>query len=156
MKKMMVMVQLEQLQGTHGETRKNEPPPNHIRGIWWGTRMYSPMCCSKSYRQGVENTYAQREIEFLSFVATNEVGEQTWRWSRQSKNGNNLWSENMVVYCVMMEANLGIMSCPHDMYPSQLFLSWRTWIYQILCVITLPHFGHVGCKMSTCDDMSTK
>ena len=28
----MVVVQLEQLQGTHGEARKDGPPPNHI---WW-------------------------------------------------------------------------------------------------------------------------
>ena len=28
----MVMVQLEQLQGTHWEAMKDGPPPNHIRG----------------------------------------------------------------------------------------------------------------------------
>jgi hypothetical protein len=29
----VVVVQLEQLQCTHGEARKDGPPPNHIRGI---------------------------------------------------------------------------------------------------------------------------
>ena len=29
----MVVVQFEQLQGTHGEGRKDGPPPNHIRGM---------------------------------------------------------------------------------------------------------------------------
>ena len=66
-----------------------------------------------------------------------------------------------VVYCVMTEANLGIMSCCHDTYPSQHYAGCCLYpdgleFYRILCVITLPHFGHVGCKMSTCDDMSAK
>ena len=29
----MVVVQLEQLQGTYEEARKDGPPPNHIRGM---------------------------------------------------------------------------------------------------------------------------
>ena len=29
----MVVVDLEQLQGTHREAKKDEPPPTHIRGI---------------------------------------------------------------------------------------------------------------------------
>ena len=29
----MVVVNLEQLQGTHGEARKDGPPPSQIRGI---------------------------------------------------------------------------------------------------------------------------
>ena len=29
----MVVVQLEQLQGTHGEARKDGPPPNHTCGM---------------------------------------------------------------------------------------------------------------------------
>ena len=33
MKRIMVMIQLEQLQGIHGEVRKDRPPPNHIRGM---------------------------------------------------------------------------------------------------------------------------
>ena len=68
---------------------------------------------------------------------------------------------NMVVYCVVTEANLGIMSCRHDTYPSRHYAGCCLYpdeleFYRILCVITLPHFEHVGCKMSTCDDMSAK
>ena len=29
----VVMVQMEKLKQTHGEARKDEPPPNHIRGM---------------------------------------------------------------------------------------------------------------------------
>jgi hypothetical protein len=66
-----------------------------------------------------------------------------------------------VVYCVVTEANLGIMSCRHDTSPSRHYAGYCLYpdgleFYRIMCVITLPHFGHVGCKMSTCDDMSTK
>ena len=38
--------------------------------------MYSPMCCPKGYRQGVKNNFAQREIEFLRYVVTKEVGDK--------------------------------------------------------------------------------
>ena len=31
----------------------------------------------KNYRQGVENNFAQQEIEFLSYEVTNEVGGWT-------------------------------------------------------------------------------
>ena len=66
-----------------------------------------------------------------------------------------------VVYCVVTEANLSIMSCRHDTYPSRHYAGWCLYpdgleFYRILCVITLPHFGHVGFTMSTCDDMSAK
>ena len=33
MKKIMVVVQLEQFQGTHGNGRKDGPPPEHICGM---------------------------------------------------------------------------------------------------------------------------
>jgi hypothetical protein len=33
MENIMVDVQLEQLQGTYGEARKDGPPPNHIGGM---------------------------------------------------------------------------------------------------------------------------
>ena len=64
----------------------------------------------------------------------------------------------MVVYYVVMEANLSIMLCRHDTYPSRHFAGCclypdRLEFYRIKCVITLPHFG---CTMSTCDDMSAK
>ena len=66
-----------------------------------------------------------------------------------------------VVYCVVTEANLGIMSCRHDTYPSRHYAGCCLYpngleLYRLLCVITLPHFGHIGCKMSTCDDMLAK
>ena len=58
-KKIMVVVQLEQLQGTHGEARKDRPPPNHICGMLVRYKVVSPMCCSKNYRQGVVSNFAQ-------------------------------------------------------------------------------------------------
>jgi hypothetical protein len=39
--------------------------------------MYSSMGCSKGYRQGVEINFVQRDIEFLSYEVTNEVGGRT-------------------------------------------------------------------------------
>ena len=62
-----------------------------------------------------------------------------------------------VVYCVVTEANLGI----YNVVPSRHYVGCCLHpdgleFYQILCAITLPHFGHVGCKMSMCDDMSAK
>ena len=35
--------------------------------------MYLPIGCLMHYHQGVEGNFAQREIEFLSYVVMNEV-----------------------------------------------------------------------------------
>jgi hypothetical protein len=74
---------------------------------------------------------------------------------------NREWGRGRVVYCVVMEVNLDIMMCPHDTYPSRHYVGCCLYpdgleFYRILCVITLSHIGHIGCTMSTCDDMSTK
>jgi hypothetical protein len=74
---------------------------------------------------------------------------------------SSLFNMDMVVYCVVTEANLDIMSCRHDTYPSRHYAGCCLYpdgleFYRILYVITLPHFGHVGSTMSTCDDMSAK
>jgi hypothetical protein len=39
--------------------------------------MYSPIGCLKKFRQEVEKYFAQREIDFLSYVVTKEVSQQT-------------------------------------------------------------------------------
>ena len=50
--------------------------------------MYSPMYCSKCYRQGVENNFAQRAIEFLRYVMTNEVGGTNMKNVKAIQEGN--------------------------------------------------------------------
>ena len=73
----MVVVQLEPRQGTHGEARKDGPPPNHIGGMLVRYKDVFTNVLPKSYRQGVKNNFAQREIEFLRYVVTKEVGGRT-------------------------------------------------------------------------------
>jgi hypothetical protein len=73
---------LEQLQWTYGEARKDVPPPNHIRGMLARYKDILTNRLHKNYRQGVENNFAQQEIEFISYVVTNEVGGWTWWRSR--------------------------------------------------------------------------
>ena len=65
-------------------------------GYWQGKRMYSPMGCWKSCRHGVENNFAQQDIEFLRYVVTNEIDRRTWKMSRQSKSGSGTWLEKML------------------------------------------------------------
>jgi hypothetical protein len=44
----VVVVQLEKLKQTHGEARKDEPPPNHIRGILVRSKdVLTPIDCSQ-------------------------------------------------------------------------------------------------------------
>ena len=69
------------------------------------------------------------------------------------------WGTCRVVYCVVMKANPGIMSCHHNTYPSQQYANCCCYhdgleIYRVYGVITLPEFGHIEWKTSTCDDMS--
>ena len=76
----IVVAQLDQLQGTHGEARKDGPPPNHICGMLVRykdvlTNVLHKM--SPTHRQGVENNFVQREIEFLRYVVPHEVGGRT-------------------------------------------------------------------------------
>ena len=49
---MVVMLQMEQPQSTHGEAKFDGPPPKHIFKV---LRIYTPMSCPKSYRQQVKS-----------------------------------------------------------------------------------------------------
>ena len=54
----MVVVQLEQLQATHWEVRKDRPPPNHIYGMLVRYKDVFTNVLFKNYRPGVENNSA--------------------------------------------------------------------------------------------------
>jgi len=89
----VVVTQLEWLQLTHGDARKDGPPLNHICGmlVRYKDILTNRLLKRINYRQGVENNFAQRDIEFLSYVVTNEVCERIWWRSRQSKSGSGPW-----------------------------------------------------------------
>ena len=52
-------------------------PKTTLVGYWQRTKMYTSRNSSKGCRQGVESNFARREIELLSYVVANEVGERT-------------------------------------------------------------------------------
>jgi hypothetical protein len=106
-------------------------------------------------------------VIWLLFIAKHLVYNiQLWCGLGEDKKTNTIVFKESGLYsglsiCVVMEANLGTMSCRHDTYPSRHYAGCCLYpdgleFYRFMCVITLPHFGHVGCKMSTCDDMSAK
>ena len=65
------------IQETYGEARKYGPLLDHIWGCWQGIKLYLPIGWSKYYYQIVENNFAQKIIESLSYMVMNEVGERT-------------------------------------------------------------------------------
>ena len=73
----MVVIQMEQLQRTYGEARKDGPPLNHFGGMLLRYKDVFTNVLPKSYRHGMKNNFAQQEIEFLRYVVTKEVGGQT-------------------------------------------------------------------------------
>src|ERR1700737_1530450 len=101
------------------------------------------------------NTFGCKEI--ILPIQTIHVILNTITQTRTLKGGGfGLIGRSRVVYCGVTEANLGIMSCRHNTYPLRHYAGCCLYpdgleFYQIMCVITLPHFGHVGCMMSTCD-----
>jgi hypothetical protein len=71
----VVVVRLEQLQWTHGEATKDGLPQNHIRGMLARYKdVLTNRLLEKNRRQLVENNFAHRDVESLSYVVTNEVG----------------------------------------------------------------------------------
>ena len=59
MTNIMVVAQLEQLQGTHGEARIDGPPPNHICGMLVKYKDVFTNVLLKMLPQGVESNFAQ-------------------------------------------------------------------------------------------------
>ena len=89
--------------------------------------------------------FSIREQTFTSIVLTPH--EYPFLWGLIKGCAQKL--ELRVVYCVVTEANFGIMSAittriHHDLMPDVVSIYPDGFeFYRILCVIILPHFGHV-------------
>ena len=75
----MVVVHLEQLQGTHKEARTDGPSQTTFVGCWWHTKMYSPMCCSKQLLPKNGKQLCSTKDWVLGLCGNN------WSWSMDIK-----------------------------------------------------------------------